>query len=317
MVPVAGAMAFLFGRNKIASNIRGRRAEYANGNEILKIRPKKIILYIKTIGYNFFNCLIPHSLGMYNDFLFYFGVTEEGTKEGYSLNFQFWIGLATVATLGYLIIFQHSFWAFWFVLFISSWCNVLQVTMNSANRYCSLSGIGVMCLVADYGMKIPHPYNIITLSFLASYYIVKYQPLFRMHMNIYDFFLSHIYANPALVYPRIFLAKIFLTQKEPDPWQAFGIVRQGLRYRPKDFKLLICFIDCLINLRRPRSALQAIDYAEKYVPLGEEEDARNLFSGIRKDLLSQLGHKVIHNNGKPVVNKEKVRSNKSKRKAKK
>lgn len=301
---IAGYLGF----ERLEGNIRNRRADYNPNNECQVLTWKKSILYVKSIGYYFTNIVLPLRPAMYHDFLFYFSSTDEGTKEGYSLNVDFWKGIAVIGLLAYLIIWQASFWAIWFVLFISQWCNIYQVTMTASDRYCSIPAVGVMVLVAEYSMKLPSPYNYIVLTSLATMYVLKYQPLFSAYRNVIDFHQYHININPELINPRFFLSKIFLAKK--DPHSAYSVIRHGMRYRPYDFKLMLGFIECLFAIRKPKSALQAMEVCEKHIPFGEEQDTKNLFHGIRQQFKKEYnelhgmdinGNKVIHNNGMPIV----------------
>lgn len=280
LIPVAGAILSVFGARGVVEKIRHRKADFKAGNENQKLTWKKSILYVKTIGYQFLNCIFPNKPAMYHNFMYYFSQTEEGTKEGYSLNFDFWKGLAVVGLLGYLTIFQHSFWAFWFVLFISPWCNVYQVTMNASDRYCSLANVGVMVLAAQYAGKIPDPYRTAIISAMFVFYTVKYAPLFLAYRKVENFHQYHINQQPDVINPRFFLAKIYLAHK--DPYQAYGLIRQGMRYKPHDFKLLLGLIECMFALGKPISALKAMEVCEKYIPPLEVEDCKNLFAGVRK-----------------------------------
>lgn len=279
-VPFAGAIMAFLGRGHVIKKTIGRKRDFKNGNENQKLSWKKSIIYIKTIGYQFFNCILPVKPAMYHDFLFYFSQNEEGTKKGYSLNFDFWKGLSACALLGYLIVFQHSFWAFWFVLFISPWCNVYSVTMNASDRYCSLANVGVMVLLAQYLTKLPDPYRTAAICAIGVFYVLKYWPLFFAYRNVENFHQYHINQQPNIINPRFFLYKIYLAKK--DPYQAYAVIRQGMRYRPYDFKLLLGFIECLFALGKPISALRAMEVCEKHIPDLEVEDCKHLFAGIRK-----------------------------------
>jgi hypothetical protein len=301
VVPVLAIIVFLAGRKKILSKIRARKAAYAS-KESFKFNPKKIILYIKTVGYHFFNCILPNKPAMYHDFLMYYGATKEGNKDAFAFNLDFWKGVAVLAFLA----FDHSFYALWFLLFVSPWCNIYQVTMTASDRYCSIPNVGAMALLYKYAMMTPYG-NEILLCF-AVFYLVKYQPLFHAYKNVETFHHYHIAINPATVNSRFFLSKIFLAKK--DPFSAFGMIRQGMQHKPTDFKFLLGFIECLFALGKRQSAFKAMEFTEKHIPFGEEEDCKNLFDGIRNQFpeeynkfrgLDKNGHKVIHNNGKPYV----------------
>jgi len=274
------AIMAIFGLPGFLKIAKSRKSQFKNGNENHKITCKKLILYVKTVGYQFVNCVFPNKPAMYHNFLFYFSQTEEGTKEGYSLNFDFWKGIAVCGALGYLIIFQHSFWAFWFLVFISPWCNLYQITMTASDRYCSLPNIGAMCLLAGWLIKLPDPIRTAAISAIAAFYAIKYRPLFFAYRNVINFYNYHINQQPDIINPRFFLSKIYIAKK--DVFQAYSIIRQGMRYRPYDFKLLLGFIECLFTLGKPTSALRAMEVCEKHVPPLEVADTENLFAGIRK-----------------------------------
>jgi hypothetical protein len=276
VVPFAGAGVGIVGLKRIRSEIKARASAFNAGSEYQKLSWKKLIIYVKTIGFQFFNCLIPNKPAMYNNFLYYYSQTEEGNRDAYSFNFDFWKGIAVLLFL----IFDHSFWAFWFVLFISQWCGIFTVTMLASDRYCSLPNVGVMVLLATYIGKLPAPYDTAVAVGFLVFYAVKYQPLFIAYRNAENFHQYHINIFPDGVHARYFLSKFFLAKK--DPFQAFGVIRQGMRYRPYDFKLLLGFIECLFVLGKPQSALNAMEIAEKHVPYCEVEDTKNLFDGIRK-----------------------------------
>lgn len=291
IVPLLAALLSIFGGRKVVDNIRNRRKDFKAGNENQKLTWKKSILYVKTVGYHFFNCVLPVKPAMYHTFLFYFSLTEEGTKNGYAINKDFWKGAGVLALLGYLIIGQHSFWAFWFLLFISPWCNIYQVTMNASDRYCSLPNIGVMALLAEYLLKLPEPYRTAAICAFGSFYVVKYQPLFIAYRNLENFYLYHINQQPDIINPRFFLAKLYHAKK--DHFSAFAVIKQGMRYHPYDFKLLLGFIECLFTLGKPISALRAMEVCERHVPPLEVEDTKNLFAGIRKQYAKE--YKALEN----------------------
>jgi hypothetical protein len=280
-VPFAGTVAWFFGFKKIRDHIKYRASAFNHGSEYQKITWKKLIIYVKTIGFQFLNCVFPNKPAMYHNFMYYYSQTEEGNKEAYSFNFDFWKGVAVLGFLAY----DHSFWSFWFVLFISQWCGIFTVTMLASDRYCSLPNVGAMMLLATYIGKIPAPYNTAVAAGFLVFYAVKYQPLFFAYRNVLNFHQYHLNIYPDGVNSRFFLSKIHIAMK--DPYQAFGVIRQGMRYRPYDFKLLLGFIECLFILGKVKSALKAMDFTEKHVPYGEAEDTKNLFDGLRKQFRAE------------------------------
>lgn len=278
-IPLVGALSWFFGQKWIKARIKSRAEDFKPGNENQVIRWKKIILFVKTIGYQFVNCVLPNKPAMYHDFLYYFSSTKEGTETGYKLNGDFWKGIAVLLFLA----LDHSFFAFWFFIFIAQWCNVYQVTMNASDRYNCLAGIGAMALVVKYAAMLP--FGNYVLVGLAVFYIVKYQPLFMAYRNTENFHLYHIAQQPDIINPRFFLSKIYIARK--DPYSAFSVIKQGMRYRPHDFKLMLGFIECMFEMGKPTAGLKAMEICEKYIPYHEEEDCKALFAGIRKQFAKE------------------------------
>lgn len=310
-LPVLSAFGVFLNRNSIFDKMFARKKDFIDSNENQKITWKKLILYVKSIGFNLFHCIFPHKPSMYHDFLYGFGHTEEANKKGYALNFDFYKGLVACAIIGYTFTTEYAFWAFWFVVFISQWCNLYQVTMNSADRYCSLPNIGVMITLAGFISKLPSPYSHIVYTGFAVFYIMKYIPLFRAYIDLDTFHKYHIDLDPEAVSSRFFLSKIYVARK--DAHSAFALIKEGLKYKPYDFKLLLMFIECMIHMGKIQQALRAMDYTEKYIPIGEEEDCKKLFESVRRANWKTYmrmqgktpdGKNIIHNNGKPVRNND-------------
>lgn len=285
-----------------------RISEFKKGNENQNLNWRKSILYVKSVGYNFVNCIFPNKPAMYHNFIFYFSNDPENTALGYSFNFEFFKGLAVLGFLGYMIVVQHNFWAFWFLLFISPWCNIYQVTMNAADRYCSLANVGAMILFAGLITHLPGQYQNIIIAGLLIFYFLKYQPLFRAYQNIENFYLYHLYQQPDLVNPRYYLTKHY--QDHNDIYSAFANAKKGLTYRPYDFKFLLSMMEILFQLGKIEAALQVMVVCEKNCPPLEEEDCKIFFTALREKFKSNIAgiklrdamrSKNVHNGGKPIV----------------
>lgn len=257
-----------------------RKSEFTAFNESQALHWRKGILYVKSIGYYFFHCLLPVRPAMYQEFLYYFSRYPDENKRGYSLNFDFWKGALVLTGLGYLLITQHNFWALWFLVFISQWSNIITVTMTAADRYCSLPSVGVMILASQYLTQIPEPFNWITATALITFYVMKYQPLFRAYGSVEDFHFYHMNLNPAGVESRSILATRYVAQG--DPMSAYAVLKKGLKYRPKDFKLLIVMAQVMLIIGKVDKGLKILDIAQRNCPLGDEENCRVEFDNIRE-----------------------------------
>lgn len=306
-IPIGLAVGYFIYKNNIHDRWIQRKSEFKKGNENQNITPKKLILYVKSVGYNFVNCILPLKPAMYHNFLFYFSNDAASTAEGYSLNFDFYKGLAVTSFLGYMIIAQHNFWAFWFLLFISGWCNLYQVTMNASDRYCSLANVGAMLLLAGVITHLPGQYQIPIFVGLITLYVIKYQPLFRAYTSVENFYLYHLNQQPDLVNPRYYLAKFYLDHN--DIYSAFAIIKQGLKFRPYDFKFLLMMMEILFQLGKIEAGLQVMRVCEKCCPDLEKEDCKVFFDGLKEKfkrhiqeiaMRDNMRSRNVHNSGQPI-----------------
>lgn len=311
VIPIAGIIAFFVFKTRLIDVFKGRKSEFKEGNENQNLNWRKSILYVKSVGYNFVNCIFPSKPAMYHNFLFYFSNNEQDNEKGYALDVDFYKGVAVLAFLGYMMIAQHSFWAFWFLLFISPWCNIYQITMNASDRYCSLANVGAMLMMAGMINQIPSPYNTAIFVGFMVYYFCKYQPLFRAYMSVEKFYLYHLYIQPDLVNPRFYLARYYL--ENHDLYSAFSTIKTGLKYRPHDFRFLLCMMECLFQLGKIEPALKVMEVAQKNCPTLEIEDCKDFFDSLKErfkkeiDLINtqnKLRGKNVHNNGQPIMSKK-------------
>ena len=270
---------FIWKKHKERLLIRWK--DFSKGNELQKITPKKSITYIKTIGYYLKHMIMPIPR-MYHQHLLYFGRYKVAVESGYKiLSKSFFFGLACTAFLIYEIC-QGNFWAFWVVLFISQWCGVFTVTMNAADRYCSLPAIGVMMILSKYIGLLSYEWQIVCYTAFVTIYIYKYKRLFKAYTNIQTYFDYHIEIQNNCVEARSLYATR-IAQKEPE--KAYTLIKDGLKYRPNDFKLLMSMSQMMFMMNRPHQALQVLDIAEQFVPDGEHEEAKKTFEEIRKGTL--------------------------------
>lgn len=308
LIPLAVIPMFFVFKQTWWETFKSRKNEFKAGNENQNFTWKKLILYVKSVGYNFVNCIFPVKPAMYHNFLFYFSNDPENTEQGYSFNYDFYKGLLVIGFLGYMIVAQHSFWAFWFLLFISPWCNLYQVTMNASDRYCSLANVGAMILLAELITHLPGQYQFPVIFSFIIFYCLKYQPLFRGYTTIENFYLYHLYQQPDLVNPRYYLGKHYLDNN--DIYSAFATIKVGLKYRPYDFKFLLAMMEILFQLGKIESGLKVMGVAEKCLPPLEIEDGKVFFDTLRIKfkrnideiaMRDSLRAKNRHNNGQPIV----------------
>lgn len=258
-----------------------RKSEFAKDNELQKINHKKAILYVKSIGYNFFHTLFPFRPSMYHEHLFYFSRYEWANKEGYSFNASFFRGLVV---LGIVLasISQGNIWAAWWLVFISLYSNIITVTMNAADRYCSLAAVGLFIWMASIINSLPGEWSAIVATALFVFYWVKYDALYRAYSTVENFYLYHINLQPDGVKQRVFLAELYLNKN--DPAAALYFIKKGLKYRPKDPELLLMFAKIMFAIGKSEACRKVLDAAQSNMPIGEEEIAKKELDEIRLQL---------------------------------
>lgn len=301
---VYSGLAALLGQQHIRRTLSHRIKDFNSGNENLNVRPQKIILYIKTVGHHFTQCLFPVVPAMYNEFLDEFGLTVAAIKRGYSFNFDFWRGATVITGLVWLIVVHHSFWAFWFLLFISPWCNVCQVTSNASDRYTTIAGVGLMVLLAQAIQSMPSGYGLASALAISVFYVERYTPLFRAYASKVDFYRYHLSANPGLSLPACFMAD--LMQANNDLFGAFSALKAALRHHPRSMNILVRLYGVTVRLGSLEKAREILEAVAHNVALGEEKAFQDFYANEVKELEARIASRPkirnnIHNNGKPIV----------------
>jgi len=282
MTPLAVILGAIVGFTKFQNIYNSRKETFSKDNELQKLTWKKIIISIKSLGFYFTHILCPQKPTMYHQFLYYFGRYDRAIKDGYSLNFTFWKGLAICSFLMYEIIAHQNIWAIWFLAFQIQYSGILTVTMTVADRYTCISSIGVMMILVKYVDMLPDPYRVIAYTAIFAYYFTKYQPLFRAYTNIEEFYLYQINLQPEGVDARCLLAELYITRRRL--YSAFSVIQQGLIYRKGEFKLTLTMVRVLLELQRYDEALSVMAIAIKNAPVGEDEEAKEAYD----DLVQQV-----------------------------
>ena len=151
--------------------------------------------------------------------------------------------------------------------------------MNAADRYCSLPGIGLMMILTKYVGLLTYEWQIIAYTAIVTIYLYKYKRVLRAYKNEHNFFDYHMEIDPTCVRARSLYA-LRIGQREPE--KAYTLLKDGLKYRPNDFILLMGMMQMMFMMNRPQQALQVLDIAEQFVPDGEKEQAKFEFERIRK-----------------------------------
>ncbi len=155
--------------------------------EMRAMKPKKLIVFLKTHLYYFVLAIFPFNLGIEHDYLRGFGTNATDNKIGYKLDKLFYIGLtlaifmAISAIRGIVWGWQPWAWGiFWFSINIAMWCNFITIQQQIAERYLYLANIGIMYALASIIIGYP----IVITAFLVGY-LIRLWYVMDMYLNDY------------------------------------------------------------------------------------------------------------------------------------
>lgn len=156
MIPIAAALRWKF----YCATLKARA-------DITPARTRKLTfwrftLYFKSLGYYTYLALFPYRLGVYHEYLYTYGLSLKETVEWErSIDRYFFIGAGVIYLLVTNLIWNYGpavFGLYWFVLFISLWCNYPTTLQQAiAERYLYLPIAGLMFFVASMILGIPDP----------------------------------------------------------------------------------------------------------------------------------------------------------------
>ena len=289
LVPVGGIAALLVGFNKFKEIASSRRSDYPQNSEMHRINWRKAILYVKSIGYYVQHTIFPMKPSMYHEFLFDFNRYLGDMAKGYSLNFDFWKGAAILSYLVYEIAVNHNFWAFWFIVFISQYCNIWTTTMHAADRYCSMAGIGLTILLAQKIALLPQPYSTAVLFSFLTLYAVKYDPLFYAYQTWQKFIQYNINITPEGSRQRCIMARFYILRK--DLFSAFAVLKQGINLRPDSFDMLFMMAEVGLALGFHEEVINLVERAEKRIPYNDRAEGEKVLKEMKDVALGMIAMK--------------------------
>jgi hypothetical protein len=266
----------------------GSRWEKIPPGEIKTIRPRKLVILIKMLGYHFLHCLWPRKMSFYHMFMERFGFSDEDNTYWYSFNKDFWIGLVVCAKLTLLITFNWGnpigFGLLWWLIFILPWCQFpIGLTQAIAERNQYLPNIGLMYAVSFCCLQVPllGDYALVAIF---TYYLTKlwfYMPAYR---GLEEFYRYALYEFPDHFRARAHCIQRYL-QEHRIFWALYhaGI---GLKHTPKDCTLNLLMCQSLMAIGAWAKAKEYLDKAMNNVVPGQDkhfEGVFNNFSAIIKD----------------------------------
>jgi hypothetical protein len=249
--------------NKIESrtSLSRKQASTMAKNESHRFKIQKLVFVVKTFGHYFWHLLIPIEIAFYNTKFQELSITRSGTKKCYRFDKDFLIGLGAIITIITLfaIFPQIRFYLFWYVIFISQWCNFITLTQSLADRYTSVAIIGYVLALSS--LLVSHPF---LLALLCGYYIAKNFQIQRMYKTIDEFYLYHVYHVPQNVLGILFYVKACLSSGLY--YHAYVAVRKCLDHNPNDYRVLITMAKVLKAIGHTKEVNKFLDRAKETVP---------------------------------------------------
>ena len=234
-------------------------------NEIVQLKPQKVIVMVKTLGYYFWRGVFPTGIYFYAKFLQNFGVDIHGTKNAYELNWDFYKGIVTLSICSLLAIYVPCtrLGLFWWFLFIIMWSNFITLTMTVADRYMCIANVGLMLVVANLINIIGYTYGLIAFTVLCTLYLTILHKEKGMYSNIDDFYKHHTFNYPDIVIANLHHSKAAMGEIH-DLYGAYVYTRRCLRYNPKDIRLNFRMAKILRDMNYKKDAREFADLAKTF-----------------------------------------------------
>ena len=236
-------------------------------DEMTAIKPKKIIILIKTLGYYFRYCIFPIHIGMCHSYLHTFGLSDSETKRWYTLDKYFGLGLLVLAGAVYAFLHRGNPVAqgyLWFVLLTIPFCNFIMVNHPITERYMYLPLIGLMYALANIISHTPLAYVVLTAYILRLYY---FMPAYKDMTTYWE---SNVKEFPdvAMGYNQYGLALVQSgkTGAAIDTWL------EGVKLRPNDFRINYNIANVMLAIGQLDESLKYAEIAEKNLDQKQNSD---------------------------------------------
>jgi tetratricopeptide (TPR) repeat protein len=271
MIP---AIFFLTKRNRRVLKIKMWETNVKTTNfEMRKIKPAKIIPFLKTFGYYFLLCIFPFVVGIDHQFLYGFGTNKTDNKKGYEFD-KYLAGGLICALLPFIAYFTGfkgvAMGLFWFAFNIAMWCNFVTIQQQVSQRYTYLACIGMMyaisCLIINYPL-------VITVFITA--YLVRLWYTMPILINDYWATLGTKHEMKGFHYEWLMSGvKKFCFKNFPG---ALADFQEAYRCKPYDFKVLF-------NLANTFFVLGNLPEAKKFLALSKE----NIYDEMEEDAVPYI-----------------------------
>lgn len=270
---IVAVLIILFSfRNVIKGKISDRE-KMLRTKDLKEFHPKKIIVVIKLYGLYFLKMLFPRRAMMIYPNFCYWGLTEEGNKDAYSINFEFLLGIFFIllSAVG-IYLFSGTPQVWWFLFMIVSvlqWCGIISVFQIFADRYISAALPFAMYFLVYAIFTFGGFYAIPICGIFTIFYICKFNESIRMFKSMEEFNDYHNYHWPENSKFREFKS-VKLIKKE-DPIAAWQVVKDGLVLNPNDMKLNMLAAQIMSIIQDKHAAIEYLKKAKENCYINQED----------------------------------------------
>lgn len=291
-----------------------QRLEKVHATDYKKISLGRILVVIKSIGFNFYHIIFPGIVRMHYKCLYWWGRTEEGNKEAYSFNYEAIKGFSAIALmiLG-LFIFNKPMWIF-MCLSIIQWCCIFVFYQYNTDRYMSMANPFMMYFIALTSFTyLGHYWFIIPLCF-CIYYISCLIPSLNQYKNMQYFFDHHRYFDPEL--PNIRLEEVKgLMRKDSFPARirAMCLMHEAvIRHKTTDYNSLVFAAEVTRLWGNLEEADQLFKIAKERKFIGWEDVSERDYNEFKERLNRDMAAKEHMQNKSRQVRRAEARKTKEK-----
>lgn len=241
--------------------------------EMRAMKPDKLIIFTKTLGYYFRLCLVPWRLGIDHKFLYGFGTNKTDNEIGYRINGDFWIGVACGLTpfVAFFLGYRAIGWGlWWFCINIAMWCNFITIQQQISQRYTYLACIGLMYALANLIIAYP----IIITVFLAGY-LARLWYIMPSYIN--DYWAVEYCIVESKTFHYMWMMRAVKKYFAKDFQGAFYDLNEAYLWKPYDFKVLF-------NLSVVFLVLGNLGESRKFLQLARENVYDEMESEIGKEV---------------------------------
>lgn len=249
-----------------------------------KVKPQKLILFIKTFGFYTSLALVPFKNTFYHSFMQ--SLAGSGKDKAYSIKCRFfWLGVIYVLGIGWFWLSRPwdmvSFGLLWWVICISPFCNMFRLNQEIAERYMYLPNVGLMFVLANVLVSYP-----VWAGVVVAIYTTKMW--FYMDAFQDDYYLIE---SACLNSPDSWFAwhsRALQRWERQSFMEAVILWTMAQMISPKEFKVLVNLSTALWLAGHREEAKAFLKRAEENIPEGQEESANKIISEWRKGQLAVL-----------------------------